>query len=103
MLKNRIRYFLLVVLLNSLLLSGTLAISTSSLAFHGVGLTVNLDYPEEAHPTEEIYHNVTITSQTDLTISNLTLTIYGTVNQTQQEITNLLLSLPLVQNSTLST
>lgn len=103
MLKNRIHYFLLVVLLNSLLLSGTLAISTSSLAFHGVGLTVNLDYPEEAHPTEEIYHNVTITSQAGLTISNLTLTIYGIVNQTQQEITNLLLSLSLDQNSTLST
>lgn len=105
MLKNRIHYFLLVVLLNSLLLSGTLAISTSSLAFHGVGLTVNLDYPEEAHPTEEIYHNVTITSQADLTISNLTLTIYGTVNQTQQEITNLALfswKLDLNNNNTLT-
>ena len=100
MLKNKIRYFLLVVLLNSLLLSGTLAISTTSLSFHGVGLTVNLDYPEEAHPTEEIYHNVTITSQTDLTIINFTLTIYGTVNQTQQEITNLaLFSWTLDQNN----
>ena len=103
MLKNKIHYFLLVIMLNSLLLSGTLATSTPSLSFHGVGLTVNLDYPEEAHPTEEIYHNVTITSQVDLTLSNLTLTIYGVVNQTQQEITNLLLSLPLEQNSTLST
>ena len=100
MLKNKIHYFLLVVLLNSLLLSGTLAISTPSLFFHGVGLTVNLDYPEEAHPTEEIYHNVTITSKTDLTIINFTLTIYGTVNQTQQEITNLaLFSWTLDQNN----
>ena len=67
------------------------------------GLTVNLTYPEEAHPFEEIYHNVTITSQTDLTISNLTLTIYGTVNQTQQEITNLaLISWTLLQNNTLT-
>ena len=104
MLKNKIRYFLLVVLLNSLLLSGTLALSTPSLSFNGVGLTINLDYPEEAHPTEEIYHNVTITSQVvGLNLNNLTLKIYGTVNQTQQEITNLLLSLPLEQNSTLST
>ena len=101
MLKNKISYFPLVVLLSSLLLSGTLAISTPSLTFHGVGLTVNLDYPEEAHPTESIYHNITITSQTDLTIDNFTLTIYGIVNQTQQELTNLAL-LSWRENNTLT-
>ena len=103
MLKNKISYFPLVVLLSSLLLSGTLAISTPSLTFHGVGITVNFDYPEEAHPTESIYHNITITSQTDLTIDNFTLTIYGIVNQTQQELTNLaLLSWTLMENNTLT-
>ena len=103
MLKNKISILMIAVLLNSFLLSVTIAAPVPSLAFHGVGLTVNLTYPEEAHPTEEIYHNVTITSQTDLTISNLTLTIYGTVNQTQQEITNLaLFSWTLDQNTTLT-
>jgi len=103
MLKNKICILMIAVLLNSFLLSIAMAATAPSLSFHGVGLTVNLTYPEEAHPNEEIYHNVTITSQTDLTLNNLTLIIYGTVNQTQQEITNLLLSLPLIENSTLST
>ena len=94
---------MIVVILNSFLLNVTMAATAPSLNFHGVGLTVNLVYPEEAHPLEEIYHNVTITSQTDLNISNLTLTIYGTVNQTQQEITNLaLFSWTLLQNNTLT-
>ncbi len=93
---------MIVVLLNSFLLSVAMAATTPSLNFHGVGLTVNLTYPEEAHPNEEIYHNVTITSQTDLTISNLTLTIYGTVNQTQQEITNLALFSWTLENDTLT-
>ncbi len=103
MLKNKICILTIVVLLNSFLLNVTTAATSPSLNFHGVGLTVNLTYPEEAHPFEEIYHNVTITSQTSLTISNLTLTIYATVNQTQEEITNLaLFSWTLLQNNTLT-
>jgi len=93
---------MIAVLLNSFLLSVTMAATAPSLTFHGVGLTVNLTYPEEAHPIDEIYHNVTIYTPTSLTLNNLTLIIYGTVNQTQQEITNLLLSLPLEANSSLS-
>jgi uncharacterized protein YdcH (DUF465 family) len=71
------------------------AFSFSSLSFHGVGITVELVFPEEAHPEDNIDHNVTITSQTNPEINVFNLTIYGTINQTLQEIKSLFLSLDL--------
>jgi hypothetical protein len=76
------------LLLSSTIFSTTEAQPDSTLSFHGVGITVELIFPEEAHPEDNIDHNVTITSQTTPIINNLTLTIYGTINQTYQEIAN---------------
>jgi hypothetical protein len=60
-----------------------------------VGITVELVFPEEAHPEDNIDHNVTINSQTNPEIEVFNLTIYGTINQTIQEIKSLFLSLDL--------
>ncbi len=72
--------------------------SVSVLSFHGVGITVELTYPKEAHPEDNIQYNLTITSQIDLEINNFTLTIYGSINHTFQEIKSLPLILPLYVN-----
>ena len=66
------------------------AFSISTLSFHGVGITVELTFPNEAHPEDNIDHNVTITSQINPEIIVFNLTIYGTINQTLQEIESLL-------------
>ena len=73
--------------------------SVSVLSFHGVGITVELTYPKEAHPEDNIQYNLTITSQIDLEINNFTLTIYGSINHTFQEIKSLPLILPLYGNA----
>ena len=92
---KKIQYLLLILFLNFILINIVSALPDSTLSFHGVGITVELVFPEEAHPEDNIDHNVTITSQTTLEITALNFTIYGTINQTLQEIKNLFLSLDL--------
>ena len=65
-------------------LRGVGASSTSSVSFHGAGVTIDLSFPEEAHPTESITHNLTITAKTSLTLENFTLTIKVLVNLSWQ-------------------
>ncbi|MHA2326524.1 MAG: hypothetical protein ACXACB_14045 [Promethearchaeota archaeon] len=86
---------LIILLLCSTVLSSINAQPFSVLSFHGVGITVELVFPEEAHPEDNIDHNVTINSQTNPEIEVFNLTIYGTINQTIQEIKSLFLSLDL--------
>jgi predicted nuclease with TOPRIM domain len=64
------------------------ASSTTTVSFRGIGVTVDLTFPEEAHPLENISHNVTITANTALTIQNFTIFIYAPVNSSWQEVKN---------------
>jgi predicted nuclease with TOPRIM domain len=80
-------YFLSLLLLLSGLVYNSRASPTNSVSFHGVGVTIDLTFPEEAHPTESIWHNVTITANTALTIQNFTIVVEAPVNSTWQEIT----------------
>ena len=89
----------LTLLLSSGLICGVDALSTH-VSFHSVGVTVDLTFPEEAHPTESITHNVTITANTALTL-NFTLVIKAQVNSSWQEIKKIGFSLPLGENQSL--
>ena len=90
---------LFTLLLSSGLMCGVDALSTH-VSFHSVGVTVDLTFPEEAHPTESITHNVTITANTALTL-NFTLVIKAQVNSSWQEIKKIGFSLPLGENQSL--
>jgi predicted nuclease with TOPRIM domain len=79
-------YFLSFLLIFSVLTYCAGAAQTDKVSFHGVGVKVDLDYPEEAHPAENISHNLTITANTDVAIQNITLFIYAPVNSTWQNI-----------------
>jgi hypothetical protein len=65
---------------------GSAASSTNNFSFHGAGVTVDLTFPEEAHPTESITHNLTITAKTSLTLENFTITIKVLVNSSWQQV-----------------
>ena len=60
--------------------------SPSPVTFQGIGVYVDLTYPEEAHPIDRIYHNLTITAQTYLSPLNITLYIYAPTNSGWQLI-----------------
>jgi len=61
------------------------ASSTDSFSFQGAGVIIDLTFPEEAHPTESITHNLTITAETSLTLENFTITIKVLVNSSWQQ------------------
>jgi len=65
---------------------GVDAFSTNSVSFHGAGVMIDLTFPEEAHPTESITHNLTITANTSLTLENFTITIKTLVNSSWQQV-----------------
>jgi predicted nuclease with TOPRIM domain len=97
-------------LVSSLLLFSGLILnvsaSTTSISFHGDGVTIDLIFPEEAYPNTTITHNVTITSSTAATLRNFTVVIKAPVNSGWQEIFNsqdtFSKSLPMSYNLTLS-
>jgi len=62
------------------------ALPVTTISFHGVDVTIEITFPEEAHPTESITHNVTITSNTAVTLRNFTVVIEASVNSSRQEI-----------------
>lgn len=83
---KKIGYFLSTLLLFSGLIYSVGA-STTTVSFRGGGVTIDLTFPEEAHPTDYIWHNATLTANTALTLYNLTLIIKVPVDSTWQEIT----------------
>ena len=62
------------------------ASSTNDFLFHGAGVIIDLTFPEEAHPTESITHNFTITAKTSLTLENFTIIIEVLVNSSWQQV-----------------
>jgi len=75
-------------LLFSALVYGVNALPATTLLFQGVGVTIEITFPEEAHPTENITHNVTITADTMVTLRNFTMVIMAPVNSSLQKIYN---------------
>jgi len=65
---------------------GSSASSTNNFSFQSAGVTIDLTFPEEAHPTESITHNLTITAQTSLTLENFTIIIKVLVNSSWQQV-----------------
>jgi predicted nuclease with TOPRIM domain len=88
--KKKVCFFLVI-----LLLSGSMCIvdavdasSNVTVTFRGAGVTIDLTYPEEAHPNTTIMHDVTITANANLTSINIGIFIYAPVNSTLQLIKN---------------
>jgi len=94
-------YFLITLLLLSGLICSVGA-STTTVSFRGGGVTIDLTFPEEAHPNTTITHNVTITAHTDLSLQSFTLFIYAPVNATWQEVKNRTISWDFLENETLT-
>jgi acyl carrier protein phosphodiesterase len=62
------------------------ASSTNNFSFHGAGVIIDLTFPEEAHSTESITHNLTITAKTSLTLENFTMITKVLVNSSWQQV-----------------
>jgi hypothetical protein len=85
---KKMGYFLSTLLLFSGLIYSVSA-STTTVSFRGGGVTINLTFPEEAHPAESIWHNVTITAIAPATqLRNFTAVIKAPVNSSWVEIFN---------------
>jgi len=84
---KKMGYFFSALLLFSGLICSVGA-STTTVSFRGGGVTVDLTFPEEAHPDIPITHNVTITANIALTLQNFTIFIYAPVNAIWQEVKN---------------
>jgi predicted nuclease with TOPRIM domain len=99
--QKKIYFFIVLLLLSTVPCSmGTLPDTT--VTFSGAGVTIDLSYPEEAHPKDSITHNVTITAHTDLALQSFTLFIYAPVNSTLQEVKNRTISWDFVENENLT-
>ena len=82
-----------VCLLIALALFSTLTVQvwaspTTNVTFSSDGITIDVTFPEEAHPRDNITHNVNITAQTTLLLQSFALFVYAPVNSSFQEITN---------------
>ena len=79
-------YFLsLILTLSMFAYSGAGAMEANNVSFQGAGITIDLVFPEDAHPAENIWHNVTVTANTTLTL-NFTINIKAWVNQSWQDV-----------------
>jgi predicted nuclease with TOPRIM domain len=61
-------------------------------SLRGSGVTIDLTFPEEAHPGDDIWHNATLTANSALTLYNLTLIVKAPINSTWEEATRWALS-----------
>jgi predicted nuclease with TOPRIM domain len=83
---KKIGYFLITSLLLSGLICSVGALPDTTVSFQGGGVTVDLTFPEEAHPLDNIPHDLTITTNTDMILQNFTVSIKAPVNSGWQEI-----------------
>ena len=77
---------LTVLILFGAFIYGVKASPNPAVTFQAGGVTIDLEYPEEAHPNTTITHDVTITANTDLTSLDIGVFIYASVNSTLQLI-----------------
>ena len=79
---------LIMVLFITQITCSVTASSTSAFSFRSNNFTITIAFPEEAHPLEDVTHNVTITANTDLTSLELVIQIYASIGTTLQSIRN---------------
>ncbi len=80
----------------------TNAVSGGNVSLEGAGIILYLEFPEEAHPTETLTLNLTITAQTGLKLQNFTLVIEVLIDTGWQQVyKEQILSLSMIQNGTL--
>ena len=78
------------------------AVPAGNVSLEGAGVVVYLEFPEEAHPTETLTLNLTITAQTGLKLQNFTLVIEVLIDTGWQQVyREQVLSLNMVQNGVL--
>lgn len=94
--------YLLIALVFFYGVAGIVSAQPISLLFSGGGVTVDLAFPEEAHPNSTLTHNVTITAHTDLSLQFFTFFIYAPVNGTWQEVKNRTISWDFLGNESLT-
>ncbi len=88
-------------LLSSSILN-TNAQPAGNVSLEGAGVVMYLEFPKEAHPTETLTINLTITAQTGLKLQNFTLVIEVLVDTGWQQVyKEQVLSLSMVQNGVL--
>ena len=84
-------YFLSLLLMSSVFVYCAGA-QTNNVSFHGAGVTVDLAYPEEAHPSnttaynETITHDISIRNDTPSTLQSFTMVVTAVVNQSLEVI-----------------
>lgn len=83
---KRILCFFIVLLLLSTLTCSVRALSDTTVTFRGAGVTIDLTFPDEAHPLDNIAHDLTITANTGMILQNFTVSIKAPVNSGWQEI-----------------
>ena len=95
-------YLLITLVLFSTLTVQVWASPTTTVTFSSDGVTVEVTFPEEAHPTDDITHNVTITAHTDLALESFALFIYAPVNSSLLEIKNRTFTWDFLENENLT-
>ena len=78
--------FLSLLLLSTAFLFTVDALPDSTASFRGVGVTIDLTFPEEASPLDNIFHNLTITAYNFVNSLNITLVIYAPIDLAWQII-----------------
>jgi predicted nuclease with TOPRIM domain len=63
-------------------------LSVTTVSFQGDGVTIEITFPEEAHPSENIMHNVTIKADSTATMRNFTVVVMAPVNSSWLEVYN---------------
>jgi hypothetical protein len=87
LLKKKV-YFLIALILIAGFIYGAQASQTNTVSFSSAGVTINSTFPEEAHPSEVVSHNVTITSTSPVTLRSVTIVVKAQQGQSWQEIYN---------------
>ncbi len=75
-----------VLLIFSMLFGSVDASSDATISFYSDGVTIDLVYPEEAYPAENIWHNVTIRASKAITLQNFTVVIKAPVSSSWQVV-----------------
>lgn len=76
---------------------GSVNAQTDSFSFHGLGIVVDFTFPLEAHPSDIITYEVTVTAIVDVALENVTLFVYAPIDSALQQISGPTVSLPLLR------
>jgi predicted nuclease with TOPRIM domain len=79
-------YLLIALVLFSTLIVQVWASPTTTVTFQGGGVTIAITFPDEAHPSDNITHEVTITSNASTVLRNFTVVIKAPANSIWQEV-----------------